>query len=774
MHRQPLVHRLVAHGRRCCRPRASDHHRPRTTRSSQATFTTQAVHREQDSERSSDLFQQYADRSVLESANRPVSDQDSRFAPHSYHDGWGIVTKDNEKIYTGKTLKNRMDNTSVTPRMFQGYVTSIRKANALLAFVQLVDPYMTHSIQLVVSNEEAQSPSSTQPTDQSEKKSTGVPTPWAVLKELRPHTPVEVRGVIQNMTGNTRFREITDPYVGLVTTSLKNEVRVESIRVLNEFPSSLVAKSKFEFQPEQRHLQFRTDSTLRKRLRQRSYATTLCRKALFGAGFDEIETPILFKSTPEGAREFIVPSRRKGMAYALPQSPQQYKQILMASGVYKYFQFARCFRDEDLRSDRQPEFTQLDMEVAFKGPEWVMNTINTLFTRMLVDQFLLQYPQPMRVPWKRESIYLKQDMGNADGSLAHPSTPHITYADAMRYYGSDKPDLRIPGHIYRVEELLPENLKGMMTSLQNPVVEAFYMRPNAGSQTPASSQAFLQSFMESHDAQVYAKNPEGMPGIAIVDSQRPVQGLAAFGHEAAEKIIEELELVEGDILVLQARPDKPFHGAGSTVVGSMRRDMFKAAVEAGIRLPSDACTPLWVVDFPLFSPVPEGEVSRSGICSTHHPFTSPVPTIENLKKLKTAPLEVIGDHFDLVINGIEVGGGSRRIHDADMQEYIFRGLLQLPEERIADFSHLLKALRDGCPPHAGFAIGFDRLMTILTRTESVRDVIAFPKSGDGVDRFVNSPSPLTEEQLQTYHLSILKDTPEAEIGQEQLKISMKA
>jgi aspartyl-tRNA synthetase len=641
------------------------------------------------------------------------------------------------------------------------------------------------------------------------------------LSNMRPHTPVSINGYLRPRKYPQKVQKVAvpDPYVGQVELINDYELVVEQFQPLNTVPQGLVAKYGFDFGPEQRHLQFRTDHKLRDNLRQRSRALASCRKVLFMLGFDEIETPLLFKSTSEGAREFIVPSRSKGMAYALPQSPQQYKQILMASGVPKYFQFAKCFRDEDLRSDRQPEFTQLDLEMAFSGPAQVQHVITVLINSIAESYNLTWHlaKSRMRRPHSdEERSDDSNDEGFGDDTNGDPRTikhvnagrgngrktnntdkidrvplfdkpmhniPSLSYDEAMRYHGSDKPDLRIEGTIHRVEDWIPQSLKGMMTSLQEPIVEAFALhlrhpRAAKGTGGPEISEKFIRDFMDSPAGLKYSQNPDGMPGIAVMNPRKPLEGLAAFGHEAAEKFVEALHLRPGDILILQSRPNARLHG-GSTVLGDLRKELFHAAIAADVHeIQKHLIAPLWVDGFPLFTPTSEGDESPSGLCSTHHPFTSPVPD-QDLNKLATAPLDVIGDHFDLVINGIEVGGGSRRIHQVTAQEYILRDVLKLPEEKISEFSHLLKALGDGCPPHTGFAVGFDRLMTILTRTATIRDVIAFPKSGSGEDRFVGSPSPMTREQLETYHLSVVPDssataTTAEPVASADIKISQKA
>lgn len=347
----------------------------------------------------------------------------------------------------------------------------------------------------------------------------------------------------------------------------------------------------------------------------------------------------------------------------------------------------------------------------------------------------------------------------------------VRYEDAMSSYGSDKPDLRIWGRIQRVEMFIPSNLKQMLSSLQDPIVEM--LKVEMKDTVPEKSRDFVASFMGSPVALPYVKNQHGMPGVTVFDPQKPLSGLASFGHEAATKVEEILSPNPGDIIIIQARPNEPM-SMGSTMLGNMRIDINHAAIEKGFSPPLTGCRPLWIVDFPLFTHQSDAEGApsgASGLCSTHHPFTAPrVKNEEGLQALLSDPLSVRGDHFDLVINGVEVGGGSRRIHDAQMQEFVLREVLQLSDGQIENFRHLLNGLKDGCPPHTGFALGFDRLMALLTDVPSVRDVIAFPKYGNGVDQVVKSPAPITNEQLSTYHLAISDgvkaDQPE--------KVSLKA
>ncbi|KAE8152626.1 tRNA synthetases class II-domain-containing protein [Aspergillus avenaceus] len=583
--------------------------------------------------------------------------------------------------------------------VLHGYLGVRKDLSKKLAFVRLTDPTMQHSIQLV----------SLAKNGSLEK-----------LQPIRANSPVAVRGKVKAKQAKGSDMEKSDPW----------EIQVEDIRPLNDFPKDIIMKSDTVFAPKHRYLQLRSDSELRNALRFRAEVHNVCKEELERCRppFVEIETPLLFKSTPEGAREFIVPTRKRGLAYALPQSPQQYKQILMASGIPRYYQFARCFRDEDLRADRQPEFTQLDMEMSFATGEDVMRTVEGIIRRLWSK--LMDDPAPSG-PFRRRS-----------------------YQDAMSRYGSDKPDTRFGMEISRIDHLLPVDLVNKISPLTNPTVEVFKLENSDND--PAAMSQFISQFLDSPAGAPFNNNPEGGPGIFVYDAKKPLCGLQPFGFQAAEYLEETLDLDHGDLIVIQAREQAPFAG-GSTPIGDLRRTLHSAAVTSGLKPAPTGFDFLWIVDFPLFSPSSDSEPGQggaAGISSTHHPFTAP-KSAADVDLLLTDPTKVVADHYDIVVNGVELGGGSRRIHDAAVQEFILRDILQMPAERLADFSHLLEALRAGCPPHAGLALGFDRLVAVMLGKESVRDVIAFPKIGkSGEDPMVKAPSQMTEETLETYHLRL--------------------
>jgi aspartyl-tRNA synthetase len=387
----------------------------------------------------------------------------------------------------------------------------------------------------------------------------------------------------------------------------------------------------------------------------------------------------------------------------------------------------------------------------------------------------------------------------------------MPYEEAMSNHGSDKPDLRIGGlvsysimsevydwplQIHRIDKVVPDELRSMLTSIQEPIIEACKLRFDCH---PEQVRAFIARFMDSPDAEPFTSNIDGAPGFCVYDSRKPIEGLQTLGFEGAEKLKalyselprpgyqnKELHKIncafeDGDLLVIQARQNLP-HSGGSTILGKLRLAIHKAAVAEGLISPNSDHHYLWVTEFPMFTPnngIDPGQGGTSGFSATHHPFTAPL-TLEDVDLLLTDPLKAKADHYDLVVNGVEIGGGSRRIHNAEMQKFVMRDIIkvwtltpsdfhpywlsQMSEERMNDFSHLFEALSSGCPPHAGFAIGFDRLIAVMTGVESVKDVIFFPKSSKGEDMMVKSPAPMTNAELSRYHLH-LKSSVEAE-GQE--------
>jgi aspartyl-tRNA synthetase len=353
--------------------------------------------------------------------------------------------------------------------------------------------------------------------------------------------------------------------------------------------------------------------------------------------------------------------------------------------------------------------------------------------------------------------------------------PRMSYIDCMDLYGSDKPDLRIPNtvrlnesictlnhltsQIVRLTDFANEDFVRMITKLEDPTIEAWKVSLNSSAD---EIRKFIVPFMDNLPA-FLSRNPDGSPQVLIYDPRKPLSGFASLGPDGSEVLTASAtkasglqSLEEGDVVVFQARENVPHHG-GSTKLGTMRTALYNAAISSGLLTkPQPSWRFLWVTDFPLFSPYDgsdPGQGGASGFSSTHHPFTAPL-TPDDFDLLFTDPLKAKADHYDLVLNGAEIGGGSRRIHVASIQEFIFRDILKMGEERIDEFAHLLRCLGDGCAPHAGFAFGIDRLCAVLTDTSTIRDVIAFPKSMKGEDLLTKTPGKLTDEQLEPYHLQM--------------------
>ncbi|OTB01293.1 hypothetical protein M426DRAFT_14601 [Hypoxylon sp. CI-4A] len=582
-----------------------------------------------------------------------------------------------------------------------------------------------------------------------------------VLKNIPAYSPVTAIGRLEESKRNSK-----DP---LQPNTKSWDLKLRHIRCLNPFPKDIIVSKDAVWPPKSRHLQLRFDPYLHDRLKFRDIVQSKLTSYLRSRGFIQVETPILFKSTPEGAREFLVPTRRQGYAYALPQSPQQYKQILMAGGIPKYFQFAKCFRDEDHRADRQPEFTQLDLEMAFASGDTVVKLVTGAMRSLfeyLHDNWILADTNGARYPVFIGSNKEKQKSTAYPPDFRYPkvvleSRSHMTYQEAMTNFGSDKPDLRIrTPHasniiLMRGMKLTRQFIK-MITNLEDPLIQACKFRLDV---SPGEAGKFIRKFMDALPNTTIKLSPESTPAVFVYDSSKPLNGLSALGHEAAESV-EQLDTTywskceDGDIIIMHAKKNEPFYG-GSTELGKLRTAIYEAAVQQGLVPKDNSFRVTWVHSFPLFTPTEAGDEpgqgGTAGFSSTHHPFTAPL-TPQDLDLLKKDPLKVRADHYDLVINGVEVGGGSRRIHIAEVQEYIMRDILKMTDEGVSEFAHLLEALRAGCPPHAGFAFGFDRLLTVLLDLTSVKDVIAFPKSNKGEDLMVGSPAKVLPEQQKIYHI----------------------
>ena len=442
-------------------------------------------------------------------------------------------------------------------------------------------------------------------------------------------------------------------------------------------------------------------------LRLRSKVSTSLRNYLDNEDFIEIETPLLTKATPEGARDYLVPSRTfPGQFFALPQSPQLFKQTLMASGFEKYFQFAKCFRDEDLRADRQPEFTQLDIEMSFVDSKEVMS----LITKMIKQVF-------------KESLSV--DLGEF---------VEITYHEAIEKYGVDKPDLRNPLELIEVKELFKECDFKVFNEPANDKDSriAAIKVPNGKLLTRKQIDDYTE-FVGNYGA-------KGLAYIRVEDPSKGKEGLQSpiikfIEDSIIESLISTLEVQEGDII---------FFGAGKRSIVNDSLAALRDLVAKDLDLLTCEWAPCWVVDFPMF------EKNRSGdLTPLHHPFTAPNCTADELKE---DPLGALTEAYDIVLNGTELGGGSVRIHDRLMQETVLK-LLNINEKEAEEkFGFLIAALQHGCPPHAGLAIGFDRMIMLMTGSDSIRDVIAFPKTQTASCLLTEAPGQAAQEQLEELHI----------------------
>lgn len=498
------------------------------------------------------------------------------------------------------------------------------------------------------------------------------------------------------------------------------ELLADAVEVLNEaknLPFALHENPSEEMRLTYRYLDLRRPE-MQHRLRTRTRLVRALRRQLDDAGFQDIETPILTKATPEGARDYLVPSRvRAGEFYALPQSPQLFKQILMMAGFDRYYQIARCFRDEDLRADRQPEFTQLDIECAFVTETDVQNRVEDLMATVFHEVVDVELPRPFpRMPWR----------------------------EALRRYGSDKPDLRIPLELVDVADAVKgidfKVFAGPANDLEGRV---------AALRVPGAAELSRKQLDElaAHAGKYGAKGLAWMKVNTAADGMDGVKSpIVRFLDDAVLKAILNATAAEdGDLLLF---------GAGkwqkvSEFMGAVR---LKIAADRG--LVEDGWKPLWITDFPMF----EYDEAAGRLVALHHPFTA--PAVDNVAELKANPRGALSRAYDMVLNGAEIGGGSIRIHRPDMQRAVFELLGISDEDAEAKFGFLLKALTMGAPPHGGVAFGIDRIAALMVGTDSIRDVIAFPKTTSAQDLMTNAPSHVSDAQLAELHVKVVADVPE--------------
>jgi aspartyl-tRNA synthetase len=452
---------------------------------------------------------------------------------------------------------------------------------------------------------------------------------------------------------------------------------------------------------------------MQRNLMLRHRAASSARRYLDANGFADIETPVLYKSTPEGAREFLVPSRmHHGSFYALPQSPQLFKQLLMVAGFDRYYQIVKCFRDEDMRADRQPEFTQIDVEMSFQDELQIRALMEGLVRAMFNDALGVALPDPF---------------------------PIMTFADAMRDYGSDKPDLRVPLKLTELTDLMQRvDFKVFRSAADLPGGRVAALRvPKGGELT--------RKELDDYSAFVSIYGAKGLAYIKVNDSTKASEeGLQSpivkfLPADVLEAILARTGAQSGDLI---------FFGAGREKIVNDALGALRAKVGHGRGFAETGWRPLWVVDFPMF----EYDEDRKSWGARHHPFTAPKDGHEDL--FGEEPALALAKAYDVVLNGWEIGGGSVRIHKPDVQQKVFAALGITPEDQRRKFGFLLDALQYGAPPHGGIAFGLDRTVALMCGVDSIRDVIAFPKTQRGQDLLIDTPTPITEQQLRELHIRV--------------------
>jgi aspartyl-tRNA synthetase len=542
--------------------------------------------------------------------------------------------------------------------------------------------------------------------------------PSDLAKELFDQAAALRSECVVRVTGQVRRRPqgTTNPKI----PTGEVEVAARSLELLNyaavlPFPvddPEVANKVNEELRLQYRYLDLRRPEMIRN-LRLRSKVGTATRVYMEEQGFLEVETPTLFKSTPEGAREFIVPSRvHPGKFYALPQSPQQFKQILMVGGVERYFQLARCYRDEDLRADRQPEFTQIDIEMSFIDREDIYNLVEGLLRRIWKTALGLELAVPF---------------------------PRLSFQEALNRYGIDKPDTRFGMQLVDLtEEFRASSFRVFSGAIASGgVVKALNAKGLASA---------TQGQMDTMTECAKSFGAKGLAFIKVEGGEWKSPIVKFFSPAEKDALTRKLAAEEGDLILFAA--DRWLNAC--EILGKIR--LYGAEVLRGqgtLAVDPHRFDFLWVVDFPLLS----FDKEQNRWYSSHHPFTAPVA--EDVPMLRVDPKQVRGQHYDVVVNGVELGGGSIRIHQPDVQKTIFEQILQIPpEETQLRFGYMLEAFRYGAPPHGGIALGFDRLIAILCGTPSIRDVIAFPKTAKGTDLMTDSPAPVHARQLRDLHIEV--------------------
>lgn len=533
------------------------------------------------------------------------------------------------------------------------------------------------------------------------------PAAFKIAETLRNEYVISIIGTVRQRPAGTENKDLPTGQI---------EVLAQEVTLLNRAEPTPFRIDEYQEVGEESRLEYRyldlRRPVMAQRIKFRHEINQAIRAYLNQQGFLEVETPILTKSTPEGARDYLVPSRTyPGQFFALPQSPQIFKQLLMVAGIDRYYQIVRCFRDEDLRADRQPEFTQLDMEMSFVNEHDVQNIMEGMVRKLFAEILHVHLPDPF---------------------------PRMTYAEAMQRFGSDRPDLRIPLEL--------TDLSDLMKSVEFKVFAAPANDPEGRVAALRLPQGANLSRKEIDDYTQYVSifNAKGLAYIKVNDRNAGISGLQSpilkfLPEPIIEEILQRTQAATGDIIFFGADRAKIVNEALGALRVKLGHD--RNLVEQGWR-------PLWVIDFPMF------EKDDGRWIFIHHPFTA--PAVDNIEQIKLNPAHCLSRAYDMVLNGSEVGGGSIRIHHAEMQQAVFELLGMDAASAEAQFGHLLNGLRYGAPPHGGMALGLDRLVMLMTGSTSIRDVIAFPKTQTAHCPLTHAPSEVPDLQLRDLGIKLRK------------------